>query len=57
MHFHSTGIESLYDYVPKEMLPDEYGGKAGKLTDLKEEFMQLVIKKRYVCMHLFIDCT
>ena len=46
MRFHTAGIESLYDYVPKDMLPEEYGGKAGKLTDLKEEFMQLMLEKR-----------
>ncbi|XP_037824725.1 alpha-tocopherol transfer protein-like [Lucilia sericata] len=46
MHFHTTGIETLYEHVPKELLPEEYGGQAGKLTDLKEDFMQLMFKKR-----------
>ncbi|KAG5680466.1 hypothetical protein PVAND_009974 [Polypedilum vanderplanki] len=28
-HIHSNGYESLYDYVPKELLPSEYGGTSG----------------------------
>lgn len=46
MHFHTTGIETLYEHVPKELLPEEYGGLAGKLSDLKEEFMKFMVKKR-----------
>lgn len=29
-----SDIESLYDYVPKEILPTEYGGDAGSITDM-----------------------
>lgn len=30
--FHSDGYESLYKYIPKEMLPEEYGGYAGPIS-------------------------
>lgn len=34
MHFHPDGLESLYKFVPKEILPEEYGGNAGKLQEI-----------------------
>lgn len=46
MHFHTTGLETLYDHVPKELLPVEYGGLAGNLTDLKAQFMKEMLNKR-----------
>ncbi|XP_073847338.1 alpha-tocopherol transfer protein-like [Musca autumnalis] len=33
VHFHPD-LESLYKSVPKDLLPEEYGGKAGKIEDL-----------------------
>lgn len=27
MHLHTQGIESLYKYVPKKMLPSDLGGE------------------------------
>jgi hypothetical protein len=33
MHFHTAGFESLYDFVPKELLPNEYGGTVGELNE------------------------
>lgn len=32
--FHADGYESLYKYVPKEMLPQEYGGFAGPIAEM-----------------------
>lgn len=37
--FHSD-VESLYKSVPKDLLPDEYGGKAGKLADLNQQWKE-----------------
>ncbi|XP_038213753.1 alpha-tocopherol transfer protein-like [Zerene cesonia] len=38
IHIHSD-INELYNYVPKEMLPEEYGGNCGSLTDINEAWM------------------
>lgn len=37
IHVHSDGFESLYKYVPKEMLPEEYGGNAGPVKQINGE--------------------
>lgn len=31
---HPDGFESLYKYVPKEMLPEEFGGLAGPIAEI-----------------------
>lgn len=46
MHFHTSGIESLYEFIPQDMLPEEYGGTAGKLADFKAQFLEKVMEKR-----------
>uniref|UniRef100_A0A1L8EG33 Putative phosphatidylinositol transfer protein sec14 n=1 Tax=Haematobia irritans TaxID=7368 RepID=A0A1L8EG33_HAEIR len=46
MHFHTDGLEGLYEHVPKEMLPEEYGGNAGTIAELKEKYFATVIEKR-----------
>ncbi|XP_044260218.1 alpha-tocopherol transfer protein-like isoform X2 [Tribolium madens] len=33
-------VESLYDYVPRDILPEEYGGGGGKLTELKQSWIR-----------------
>lgn len=37
IHIHSS-LEDLYKFVPKEMLPSEYGGNAGSITDLNGKY-------------------
>jgi hypothetical protein len=34
MHVHTKGIDSLHDKISKHILPYEYGGTAGPLSDL-----------------------
>uniref|UniRef100_A0A1B0FEF4 CRAL-TRIO domain-containing protein n=1 Tax=Glossina morsitans morsitans TaxID=37546 RepID=A0A1B0FEF4_GLOMM len=46
IYFHTTRIDTLYEHVPRELLPDEYGGFAGKLSDLKAQFTQVMSDKR-----------
>jgi hypothetical protein len=35
--FHSSGYDSLYEHVPPEALPRDYGGKLGSIEDLTGE--------------------
>lgn len=37
IHVHSS-LESLNEYVPKDMLPEEYGGKAGPIAEINRKF-------------------
>lgn len=40
VHIHSDGLESLYKFVPQEMLPEEYGGSVGKIQDLHDQWLK-----------------
>lgn len=44
--FHYNGYDKLYSSVPKELLPNEYGGNAGPIDDLHKNWMLLVESKR-----------
>ncbi|BES87247.1 CRAL/TRIO domain [Nesidiocoris tenuis] len=46
IHFHQPDSKTLYDYVPAEILPNEYGGKAGTVADIKETWKTKVEKNR-----------
>ncbi|XP_063909027.1 alpha-tocopherol transfer protein-like [Zophobas morio] len=43
IHFHLPNSETLYDYIPRDVLPVEYGGNIGKLKDMKNEWIKKVI--------------
>lgn len=45
VHFHTT-LESLYEFVPKEMIPEEYGGTGGKLEDFNNEWFGILKENR-----------
>lgn len=38
--FTHSNIETLYEYIPKEILPTEYGGDAGPIADIHEMWMK-----------------
>lgn len=46
--FHSRGLESLYETVPKEVLPNEYGGTVGSIDDLHATWMKTFESRRFV---------
>ncbi|XP_037810373.1 alpha-tocopherol transfer protein isoform X1 [Lucilia sericata] len=46
IHFHLPNADTPYEYFPREMLPLEYGGKAGSLKELKAFWMQKLEEKR-----------
>lgn len=46
MHFHTTGYDSLFEHVSREILPFEYGGKAGAIDDLYDDWMKVLKSRR-----------
>ena len=44
--FHSRGVETLHKFVPKECLPDEYGGSIGSIDKLHQEWLKTFESKR-----------
>lgn len=40
MHFHKPNSDTLYKFVPKDLLPNEYGGKAGEVSDIKADMQK-----------------
>ncbi|EDW30754.1 GL13389 [Drosophila persimilis] len=50
VQYHTEGMDSLYKQVPKDMLPEEYGGKAGTIAELKARGIQSIKEKSgYLC--------
>lgn len=35
--------DTLFDYIPKDVLPEEYGGNAGKCSDIKKYWTDKVM--------------
>lgn len=48
IHFHTQGVESLYEHVPKSILPIELGGDIGSMTEIYRKFQEFVVSKRFV---------
>ncbi|XP_023019769.2 alpha-tocopherol transfer protein [Leptinotarsa decemlineata] len=46
LHFHSPNSETLFDYIPRDFLPEEYGGTKGKCADIKKYWSEKIIKRR-----------
>lgn len=46
LHVHKTGSETLFDHVPRELLPVEYGGSNGSIKDLKMEWKKRIESHR-----------
>ncbi|CRK90535.1 CLUMA_CG004239, isoform A [Clunio marinus] len=43
---HLPNTTTLYDHIPKEILPHEYGGKAGSIYDIKRDFVKRIEDQR-----------
>ncbi|XP_037813932.1 alpha-tocopherol transfer protein-like [Lucilia sericata] len=43
MFVHGSDLEQLYKSIPREILPLEYGGEAGSLQDLIDQWEQKVL--------------
>ncbi|SPP77727.1 blast:Alpha-tocopherol transfer protein [Drosophila guanche] len=46
IHFHLPNAETPFKHFPRSMLPEEYGGQAGKMSELKQQWMQLLKEQR-----------
>lgn len=40
VYVHSSGFETLHQHIPKECLPNEYGGEAGKLDEMYGKYSE-----------------
>ncbi|XP_061399022.1 alpha-tocopherol transfer protein-like, partial [Musca vetustissima] len=47
---HTNGLESLYESLPREILPKEYGGNAGTMAELSSEFRKKVFEMKSLLM-------
>jgi hypothetical protein len=45
LHFHSR-METLYEKLPRELLPDELGGSSGAIDDIFEDWLKVIMTKR-----------
>jgi hypothetical protein len=43
---HTAGLQSLHKYIPKDMLPEEYGGYSGPLDSIHGELADLLSSLR-----------
>ncbi|KAG5885890.1 hypothetical protein JTB14_019149 [Gonioctena quinquepunctata] len=50
LHFHQPNSETIFKYVPRELLPEEYGGTGGKCADIKKFWMETILKWREYIM-------
>lgn len=39
-------LETLYDHIPQELLPTEYGGKAGSITEIMDYWENKLLEYR-----------
>ncbi|XP_026275283.1 alpha-tocopherol transfer protein-like [Frankliniella occidentalis] len=46
IHYHPPGDPSFYDFVPKELMPKDYGGDQPSCAELKEVWRKKVIAHR-----------
>ncbi|KPJ14239.1 Alpha-tocopherol transfer protein-like [Papilio machaon] len=44
LYVHNTDFESLYKYLPKEVLPTEYGGNAGTAREFTESTKKKILE-------------
>jgi ADP-glucose pyrophosphorylase len=50
-HFHTSGYESLFEFIPKEFFPNEYGGNAGSTDKLYKENLEILEKHKDYIMN------
>lgn len=51
--FHTPGSDTLYNFVPKDILPEEYGGNAGPMHLIKDHWVKIFMQRRWVIENSF----
>lgn len=46
IHFHEANSNTLDKFIPKDLLPFEYGGKAGTIEEIKANWYKKVVEQR-----------
>lgn len=46
IHFHYPNSNTLDEFVPKDLLPNEYGGQGGTIEDIKNDWIKRIEDKR-----------
>lgn len=46
LHFYSDDYKQLYEFIPQELLPAEYGGNAGSREEIFQESLKLIDLQR-----------
>lgn len=36
-HFHTAGYDTLHEFIPPEILPEEYGGSGGPISNFYQQ--------------------
>lgn len=46
IRFHKVGADTLYEYVPKELMPAEYGGTMSTVEEIRKDWRQRIESHR-----------
>ena len=46
INIHAPNSTTLYKFIPQDMMPEEYGGTAGKIRLFKAEWIRRIEKER-----------
>lgn len=46
LNFHAPNTDTLYNFVPREILPREYDGHAGSIKEIKEYWIKRLHERR-----------
>ncbi|XP_005188110.1 alpha-tocopherol transfer protein [Musca domestica] len=49
-HFHTKGLDSLFEHVPRDILPLDYGGNARSLADISADWWKIIQSKKTYLM-------
>jgi uncharacterized protein (DUF2267 family) len=54
IHTHLPNSETLFDFVPREVIPAEYGGKAGPIEEIRKFTLEYLESYRFDKITIFV---